>query len=953
MRRSASFVLSAAAIFLAFAGAANATQVTTDFCNGTPYSAENWSSGGGVNGGYTFADQCATGGGLQISTAAIMGGDLGGWYNYFGEETPVVSYSFDLDGGDTSGGLAYVASSCDECDPDETITTRAPGDPTLHVTVPAPHGSGEIYIYARCDLEPFCMPTVTPVQISNIRVTISDETPPTASGWIATGSDISGSFLGWTNKDAVPVSVYPVDQGVGVRRTSVDVAGAGQIFSRDFAGDCSFGSQIVYLPICPNSPSASGPGDLSFLSDGIHDLTFSAEDALGNSATSAPEQIGIDRIAPAPPASSTLAFTPSGWPGQRWTSDPKVVMNWPVEPAVGDPEFDSPFKNHDFSTHRDGSPTVTHTTLDLGSDHRNVTLPSDGMWDLAVRYLDEAGNLSEPTTKSIGIDSDAPFAPQNLNAIDWLSKGALGAKPRITWTAPEENADLESGVCGYVVSVDEFSDSNPVFGEDDSVIATSWPIPAGLPEGINFFHVRAVSCAGVASPTVTAEIRVDTEGPGLDVSGLATPGAWISVPQTGTISATDEQSGVAKVGYAIDGGGIAWTNGNHVNASVQEGEHQLTAYATDVAGNTSSIETVVRTDQHAPVVQLANSSVEDPTRVDASVVDSDSGLASAAIELRRVDSGAGAQEVQWQPLGSAESITRGTTGNVEISRTIDDARLAAGSYELRVNAVDIAGNSSVADAFASRSIQLPLRRRAELSAAVAQIKYVCRTKSGKACSSARKCARKSKCRTVRIVDRDHARTSVVQSWSQRAVLIGDALDSNGVPVAGAKVAVLAAPLLHDSESIGSAVTDANGHYELTLPSGPSRTVTAQLGGSSTQQPASAAATINVRSDIEFTPSRRNVRAGMTMQLRGRVLHPEWQPVGGLSVSFQWYSTGGWVTFSNPTPTDAKGRFSKPFKWDRSAKDSTILLRARIDKPAGWPFAPGSSDAVKVRVRAAK
>jgi hypothetical protein len=181
-------------------------------------------------------------------------------------------------------------------------------------------------------------------------------------------------------------------------------------------------------------------------------------------------------------------------------------------------------------------------------------------------------------------------------------------------------------------------------------------------------------------------------------------------------------------------------------------------------------------------------------------------------------------------------------------------------------------------------------------------------------------------------------------------VIGDAIDASGAPIAGAAVNVAATPTGHDSDPIGTTTTDANGHYELRLPAGPSRLVTASIGGTPTQQPAFATASLNVRTDIDFTPQPRTIRSGKMLQLRGRVLHSDWLPVGGVSVSFQWYSPTGWAAFHKPTQTDANGRFSLPY---RIASSSDVLLRARVDKPAGWPFAPGSSDAVKINVLTAR
>lgn len=944
-----SSVLAVAVTFLTLAGAAQgAPIVSAEFCNGTPFSTQNWVQFGAS----TSDDNCDIGGGLEILNEGGLPGDQRGWIMWPPQESPVLSYSFEFDNGDTSTGISYAAASCGGCAPDWISTSSSPGDPTELVTVPVPIGSEGIFIYQQCDLAPYCFPTSDPARISNVKMTTTDETPPKIEGAFNNAAAYPGWHLGWTNKTQVPVSFSPQDGGFGVRRTRMDIDGTA-MFGHDFGGDCNFSYPLTYLPPCPGYTGFGGIADIASVGDGTHEVTFVAEDALGNSATTGPATFGIDRKAPAPPASSTLEFTESGWPGQRWTSDPDVVMRWPTIPAAPDPEFDSPQYLQDLSIRREGSPAETHVSVDSSHNSSAQTLTSDGEWNLGLSYGDEAGNVSHPAIESVGLDADAPFAPQDLDDVDWISEEALSGPLRIEWSAPDENEELESGVCGYVLNIDDALISDPVFGVDDSTTATSWPLPAGLPEGVNYVHVRAVSCAGVASETVTSEVRIDTEAPDISVGGLATPGAWIGSAQTALITAADEQSGVEKVGYAIDGGAITWLTSDQVSAAMPEGDHILTAHAVDVAGNESSIDINVRTDTQVPAVELQTPAVDDPTRVAATVKDTHSGLVAASIELRRVDAGASSQERQWAPLDAAEPITRGTTASVELVRILDDVKLAAGDYELRVNAVDLAGNSSIASAFAIRSVQLPLRRRAEVSAAIAQVKTVCRTKTGKSCASVKRCKRKLRCRNVQITDRRNAKSTVVQSWSQKSVLIGDALGPDGAPIAGANVTVSSTPLFHNPDPVGAAVTDARGHYELELPAGPSRTLTAQISGSPRQQPAAGNAKVNVRSELSFLPTPRRLRSGNTILLRGRVRHAEWQPVGGVSVSFQWYSPNGWKSFENPTRTDASGRFGVAYPWTRAVRNSTVRVRARIDEPAGWPFAPGSSDAVEITVLAAR
>jgi hypothetical protein len=627
-------------------------------------------------------------------------------------------------------------------------------------------------------------------------------------------------------------------------------------------------------------------------------------------------------------------------------------MHWAESPDYVDPpDLESPIKKNELQIHRTGTSNVQKVLLGPSELEQEHTLATDGRWDFSASYIDEATNHGVPATESIGLDRDAPKPPKLVDVGDWVT-GSTAPGRRVTWQAPDPSSDLESGICGYVVRFDTSATAELHFGTDDATISKSFPIPAGLPEGTNYFHVSASSCAGVLSDSVDAELTVDTKPPAIELSGLLEPGLWSNSAQTASIDATDDNTGVESVGISLDGGVTTWTSGPNTTFVVPDGRHEVTAYARDEAGNQSSIKQWVRTDTHAPSVDIPTLSADDPALVAATVGDTASGLASAAIEMRRVDQSADSVERQWKALEGAEPITRGSTAPITIQRRIDDSLFAAGSYELRVAATDVAGNSTVEGDFALRSLQLPVRRAAELSAAVAEVRKVCRTAAGKACASASRCAKKLRCRTVSVVDRDHAKASVVGSWQDRYWLVGDALDAAGRPIANAQVVVSSTIGEGDAAPVGSATTDSLGRYGIAVPAGPTRVMTARIAGSNSQQPATATAKINVRADARFSPSARTVRSGRSINLAGRVLHPEFLPVGGVSVSVQWLSPNGWTAFVNPVSTDAQGKFSHIYRWAPRKQKYSVKLRALVQPVAGWPFASGSSDAVKIRVQPA-
>lgn len=938
--------------------AQGAVTASVTSCNDVVADSSAWYESTGTGGGFSLEDLCASGHGLNIENNAAEFEQEAGFAFNLPTDVTVISYSFDIAGGDTSTGVEYGTKGCPDCAVDRMIGDRDDGSPAEHIAVNNPTSDSGPMIFASCQVPAGCGATPHPLRVSNLVVTLSDSVPPDVHGYV---TDLPGNpfdpdaILGWTNKSFLPVELAASDfGGFGIAGGSVTADGdSTPVKTWDFLPECADLSTLTYPSACPTDVYAHGFAEIGDLPDGIHDLFFSAIDRAGNTASTSAGRIGVDRMAPARPESAGLAFTPSGWPGQRWTSDPQVTMSWDGAPEILDPDFESPIAAQKLSVRRRESPTILQSSVPLNEQSKELTLLSDGEWDVSVRFDDRAANAGEPATKTVGLDVDAPNAPTNLTADDWYSAADIATRPRLHWDAPTDNPGLESGICGYTVRLDDQTESVPVFGQDDSTIATSWPLPAGLPDGVSYFHVRAVSCAGVASSTETIALHIDTSPPEISVAGLADQGDWSGQQQTALISASDAISGVESVGFAIDDQPVTWTPGNSASVVLPEGAHVLKSYSRDVAGNVRSLETAANTDTIAPSVDIATTSVSDPTLSSARVQDASSGLAGLAIELRRVDQGADLQERQWQAIGGAEPIVRGDTDPVDISRRIDDAQLPAGDYELRVNVRDVAGNSTADGSFAIRALHLPIRRQAELSVAVADILKSCRTASGKRCANASRCSAKSRCRTVEVVDRDNAKSSVVRTWPARSAVVGDALDASGAPLAGVSVAIIATSPFHEPEPLGSVLTDSAGRYELRLEPRPTSTLAARIEGGPIQQPATASATRIVRSELEFAPKPRRLRGGQDVKLQGRVLHDAWLPVGGVPISFQWYSPNGWAAFANPTWSDAQGRFSLTYRWSASARKSSVRLRARIDQPTGWPFAPGSSRSVQIRVLPAR
>ena len=170
----------------------------------------------------------------------------------------------------------------------------------------------------------------------------------------------------------------------------------------------------------------------------------------------------------------------------------------------------------------------------------------------------------------------------------------------VKWTISDAPSDgnLPIGIAGYSAEWD--ADPGDVFSEPHQATGNSFytgpQVPnatsgsidfvgSGVSQGCHTANVRAWDNAGVASYDVTyGPICYDTVPPSSTVT-FSSDIAPVSV----TLTAIDVGSGVAKVLYKLDSG--AWTTYKTPFNVSALGNHTISYYAVDVAGNTESTQT--------------------------------------------------------------------------------------------------------------------------------------------------------------------------------------------------------------------------------------------------------------------------------------------------------------------------------------------------------------------------
>jgi hypothetical protein len=196
---------------------------------------------------------------------------------------------------------------------------------------------------------------------------------------------------------------------------------------------------------------------------------------------------------------------------------------------------------------------------------------------------------------------------------------------------------------------------NPTGGTSVAVLRdlTRTPLStaySGRADGVWYFHVRAVDVAGVAGPTATRAVRIDTVAPTSTLAGA--DDLWHALPVDLTISAADTAGGSGMSGgqaaseYRIGSGG--WHTGSSFTVPAPadhsgDGVTTVSYRSRDAAGNLETARTAtVRIDTTGPVVSVSGVSngawLDHDAKVALSVTDAaGSGVSSLSYTVDGVE----------------------------------------------------------------------------------------------------------------------------------------------------------------------------------------------------------------------------------------------------------------------------------------------------------------------------
>jgi hypothetical protein len=383
------------------------------------------------------------------------------------------------------------------------------------------------------------------------------------------------------------------------------------------------------------------------------------------------------------------------------------------------------------------------------------------------------------------------------------------------------------------------------------------------------------------------------------------------------------------------------------------GSYSFRIWLRDEAGNADSgtaIELPLRLDDVPPSVAFEpvdeGASAELPHSVSAEVKDEHSGPAVGTISCRRVDA------ERWTELPTRTEGDGGSGSKRLVAPVPDD--LEPGTYVFRAEASDLAGNSAATTRRAD-GVEMALRK---LAPPVAPARPAAGSQGGRDRAGATfpsEPRAKAKTRLFAELRWRHRRGQrVTVPFGAGAAVAGRLLNADGAGLAGRRLRIVSRPS-HGAlmrRSVATARTGRHGGFRLALPAGPSRRVTVVYLGEPALAPARRPAlALRVRGAATLSAAPRSLRTGRSVRLWGRVrTRGAPLPRRGKLVAIQYYENEArlWRPIL-VTRSDHRGRFHARYRFRYISGTARIRLRAVALAEERWPYAPGVSQTVLVKV----
>jgi hypothetical protein len=366
------------------------------------------------------------------------------------------------------------------------------------------------------------------------------------------------------------------------------------------------------------------------------------------------------------------------------------------------------------------------------------------------------------------------------------------------------------------------------------------------------------------------------------------------------------------------------------------GIYTLNIWLRDEAGNeapSSAVSMPLRFDDVPPGVAFdaPPAGGESPEQIRAQISDSHSSPARGEIHYRRLGG------EQWTELPAKFQPGEAADSAQLTARLPGD--LAPGIYVFRADAADAAGNTASTTRRAD-GVEMTVRKLpSETVAGVKRAEPVGRAK-------ARIFARLS--------GHGHSGTELTVPFGTGAMLSGRLVNADGAGLADRTLRVVSRPsrgALRRAQ-VDTVGTGRHGGFSLRLAPGTSRRIAVAFPGEVPLDGASRRPlTLRVRGGIDFEVAPQSLHTEEAVHLGGRVRTLGAPlPRRGKLVAIQYYEEAAkrWRPVL-VTRTDHSGRFHASYRFRYISGSASIRLRAAALSEERWPYAPGASRPVTVRV----
>jgi hypothetical protein len=423
-------------------------------------------------------------------------------------------------------------------------------------------------------------------------------------------------------------------------------------------------------------------------------------------------------------------------------------------------------------------------------------------------------------------------------------------------------------------------------------------------------HPKAVSVAGEEGWRRVNDFDLNWENPGQGAASQIAGASWQIVGAAGYASGVKFAAGRDRRSLA--------------DLSVPTaGTYSLQLWLRDEAGNedpTSAVTVPLRLDDVKPALAFATEGSEEEVR--AEVSDALSGPDSGQILYRRVDA------PSWTELPT-KLVPEEETGAAGLVAPMPG--LGFGTYVFRADAADAAGNTA-STTLRTDGTQMAVRRVPPPHVPRAKSRLFARLRGG------------------------HGRgDALTVAFGAPALLSGRLTRADGSGLAAREIRVVSHPSRGALAPIEmqTATTGEEGGFELQLPPGPSRRLNVIFGGDGGLEEATRRGLeLRVRSGISFRAMPRKLRTDQAVRLSGKIKGSGAPiPRRGKLVAIQYLeeATHRWRPVL-VTRSDHHGRFRAHYRFRYVSGRASIRLRATALAEERWPYAPGSSPPVTIRVQ---